>query len=219
MVISCCRRPATPARARAGAARCVRWSPTDAPPAGTLMRRRQGSLSGWATASSRPTCTPSAPGRARGRAAGGRGASRPGDHDPAAGRREPGEPPAERERDQQEQGATASPRTTSATPGGPTGSAPTTSARPTAGRCRSRHHGPSPGCRWAATTTRSTTATVRTADRGCSPASPAPLLVMRELLRELQERHPTRRRHLGRVWPDGHLSSQISSEAITTTAR
>jgi hypothetical protein len=33
MPISCCRRPATPARARAGAARCCRWSLTAAPPA------------------------------------------------------------------------------------------------------------------------------------------------------------------------------------------
>jgi hypothetical protein len=53
--------------------------------------------------------------------------------------------------------ATASPRTTSATVGVPTGSAPSTSGRPTAGRCRSRRHAPSLGCRWAATRTRSTT--------------------------------------------------------------
>ena len=53
--------------------------------------------------------------------------------------------------------ATASPRTTSATVGVPTGSAPSTSGITTAGRCRSRRHAPSLGCRWAATRTRSTT--------------------------------------------------------------
>jgi hypothetical protein len=44
-------------------------------------------------------------------------------------------------------GATASPRTTSATAGAPTGSAPSTSARPTAGGCPSRRRAPSLGRR------------------------------------------------------------------------
>ena len=90
------------------------------------------------------------------------------DPDPAARRQDSGDPPAERERGQQDQerdrqdqerdgrsgSATASPRTTSATVGAPTGSAPSTSARPTAGRCPSRHRAPPTGCRSAATTTR-----------------------------------------------------------------
>jgi hypothetical protein len=67
--------------------------------------------------------------------------------DPEAGRYEHSEPPAERKGDRQEQERDASPRTTSATVGTPTGSAPTTSARSMAERCRSRHHGPSRGCR------------------------------------------------------------------------
>ncbi|HEX8135902.1 MAG TPA: hypothetical protein VF880_21030 [Actinomycetes bacterium] len=36
-----------------------------AAPAGTLTRQRRGWASGWPTASGRPTCTPTAPGRAR----------------------------------------------------------------------------------------------------------------------------------------------------------
>jgi hypothetical protein len=58
---------ATLARVRGGAARYGSWWPTAAPPApaATLTRQRQGSLSGWPTASGRPTCTPSGPGWAR----------------------------------------------------------------------------------------------------------------------------------------------------------
>jgi hypothetical protein len=74
---------------------------------------------------------------------------------------------------------TASLRTTSAITGIPTVSAPTTSAEPTAGGCRSRRRGPGLGCRWAATTTRSATATVRTADLGCSTPQPSPGPVVR----------------------------------------
>jgi hypothetical protein len=36
-----------------------------AAPAGTLTRLRRGWASGWPTASGRPTCTPTGPGRAR----------------------------------------------------------------------------------------------------------------------------------------------------------
>jgi hypothetical protein len=53
--------------------------------------------------------------------------------------------------------ATASPRTTSATVWRTTGCSPITSARATVGRCPSRRRAPRTGCRWAATTTRSTT--------------------------------------------------------------
>jgi hypothetical protein len=57
----------TPAQVRGGAGRCARWSPTAAPPApaGSLTRQRRGWPSGSPTANGRPTCTPSAPERAR----------------------------------------------------------------------------------------------------------------------------------------------------------
>jgi hypothetical protein len=63
---SCSRPPATPARTRSAAARCGSWSPTAAPPApaATLTRQRRAWLRGWPIANSRPTCRPSAPGRA-----------------------------------------------------------------------------------------------------------------------------------------------------------
>jgi hypothetical protein len=58
---------ATPAQARGAGARCVRWWPTGVPPApaATLMGQRRGWPSGWPTADSRPTSTPTGPGRAQ----------------------------------------------------------------------------------------------------------------------------------------------------------
>jgi hypothetical protein len=113
--------------------------------------------------------------------------ARASEPDPAAGRQEPGDPPAERERDGRVRSATASPSTTSATVGAPTGSAPSTFARPTAGACRSRRRAPPTGCRWAETTrsptspsghgagrVRSATRTVRTVDLGCLRSSGKP---------------------------------------------
>jgi hypothetical protein len=75
----------------------------------------------------------------------------------ASGRQEPSDPPADRDRDRQDQDRDREPRTTSATVWRTTGCSPITSARATVGRCPSRRRAPRTGCRWAATTTRSTT--------------------------------------------------------------
>jgi hypothetical protein len=86
-----------PARARGGAARCARWSPTAAPPAPavTLTRRRRGWPSGSPTASGRPTSTLT--GAQAGAVAERRVAqalrARATDPNPAAGRQEHDDPP------------------------------------------------------------------------------------------------------------------------------
>lgn len=146
-----------------------RWWPTVAPPVGTLTRQRRGWPGGWPTASSRPTCTPSGPGWARWASGGWPRRCAPG---PATRTRRP----AARSPAAHRPSGSATGRTRSATasrgrlqrqlahlPGARRAGPPGLRLDAAAAAVR----GPSPGCRWAATT-RSATATARTADLGRS---------------------------------------------------
>jgi len=161
-----------PARARGGAARCARWSPTAAPPAPavTLTRRRRGWPSGSPTASGRPTSTLT--GAQAGAVAERRVAqalrARATDPNPAAGRQEHDDPPpqpADPECNRQDQKRDRGPEDDFDDSWRTYRERADHIARPTAGGCRSRRRAPPTGCRSAATATRSTTsyATVRTA--------------------------------------------------------
>jgi hypothetical protein len=103
MPTSCCPRPASPVRVRDGAARCARWSPTGAPPvpAGTLTPPALG-LAEW-LADRQQQAEQHAERARAGTVAERRVAEalrgRTSDTNPSAGHQEPGDLPAEQERD------------------------------------------------------------------------------------------------------------------------